>query len=258
MDFVIIAAAALGSSLLTFFSGFGLGTLLTPVFMLFFPIEIAIAMTGVVHLLNNLFKFSLIGAHVNWKIVLRFGAPAILGAVGGAWLLIRLSSFHEPVFSYDLLGRSFNITPVKLTIAALMCIFGLVELLPALKKFQFSKKWLIPGGILSGFFGGLSGHQGALRTAFLVRLGLSKEVFIATGIAVSLMIDLTRIPMYYKEILRQVSHQNILYMVIATVAAFAGAVAGKTLLKKVTLEFVHIVVGITIILLSLGLGSGLI
>ena len=33
----------------------------------------------------------------------------------------------------------------------------------------------------SGFFGGLSGMQGALRSAFLARAGLSKEAFVASG-----------------------------------------------------------------------------
>jgi acyl-CoA reductase-like NAD-dependent aldehyde dehydrogenase len=42
--------------------------------------------------------------------------------------------------------------------------------------------YLPVGGLLSGFFGGLSGHQGALRSVFLLRAGLTKESFIATGV----------------------------------------------------------------------------
>jgi uncharacterized membrane protein YfcA len=56
MELMILCLAALIASLLTFFSGFGLGTILTPVFAIFFPIEIAIALTGVVHFLNNIFQ----------------------------------------------------------------------------------------------------------------------------------------------------------------------------------------------------------
>ncbi len=41
MEYVIIPLAALTVSCLTLFSGFGLGTLLMPVFALFFPIETA-------------------------------------------------------------------------------------------------------------------------------------------------------------------------------------------------------------------------
>lgn len=46
---------------------------------------------------------------------------------------------------------------------------------------MFPPHWLPLGGLLSGFFGGLSGNQGALRSAFLLKAGLSKEAFIATG-----------------------------------------------------------------------------
>ena len=56
MEIILLCLAAFLASLLTFFSGFGLGTILMPVFALFFPLEMAIALTGVVHLLSNLFK----------------------------------------------------------------------------------------------------------------------------------------------------------------------------------------------------------
>jgi hypothetical protein len=37
MAIVLISVAAFTAAILTFFSGFGLGTLFTPLFMLFFP-----------------------------------------------------------------------------------------------------------------------------------------------------------------------------------------------------------------------------
>jgi uncharacterized membrane protein YfcA len=155
-------------------------------------------------------------------------------------------------------GREFTITPVKLVIAILMILFGLAEIAPGIKGIQFKKNHLIPGGIISGFFGGLSGHQGALRTAFLIRLGLSKEAFIATGISISLLIDLTRIPLYYNHLAKDFVSIDLKVMLIATGAAFAGALIGRQLLKKITIEFVHLIVGIAIIALALGLGIGLI
>ncbi|HNO61706.1 MAG TPA: hypothetical protein PKH44_13805 [Plasticicumulans sp.] len=69
----VIAAAAFLASLLTLFSGFGLGTILTPVFGLFFPLHVAVALTGVVHLANNLFKLALLGRQAARHLVLRFG-----------------------------------------------------------------------------------------------------------------------------------------------------------------------------------------
>ena len=59
MELALIAFAALVGSTLTLFSGFGLGTMMTPVFALFFPVPLAIAATAVVHLASNLFKLGL-------------------------------------------------------------------------------------------------------------------------------------------------------------------------------------------------------
>ena len=84
MDYIIICLAALIGSALTLFSGFGLGTILVPVFAIFFPIEIAIALTAIVHFLNNLFKLALLGKKANKNVVLRFGVPSIVAAFAGA------------------------------------------------------------------------------------------------------------------------------------------------------------------------------
>jgi uncharacterized membrane protein YfcA len=70
MEYFIIGAAALITSGLTLFSGFGLGTLLMPVFAIFFPIDLAVGLTAIVHFFNNLFKFALLGKHADKTIVL--------------------------------------------------------------------------------------------------------------------------------------------------------------------------------------------
>ena len=134
MDIVIISFVALLASMLTFFSGFGLGTLLTPVFLLFFPIEIAIALTGVVHLLNNLFKLGLIGSNISWPAFIRFGLPAIIGAFFGAKALFMLSGYNYQIV-YELMGWQLETNVVKLVIALLLLFFALAELLPFLIRF---------------------------------------------------------------------------------------------------------------------------
>ena len=52
------------------------------------------------------------------------------------------------------------------------------------------------GGFGSGFMGGLSGHQGALRAMFLSRRLTNKMSFAATASVLALCVDLTRIPIY--------------------------------------------------------------
>lgn len=76
MELLSIAVVALLASGLTLFSGFGLGTILTPVFALFFPVTLAVAATAVVHFANNLFKLALLARAADWAVVLRFGVPA--------------------------------------------------------------------------------------------------------------------------------------------------------------------------------------
>ncbi|MFI5141426.1 MAG: TSUP family transporter, partial [Bacteroidia bacterium] len=92
MQILIISLVALIASLLTFFSGFGLGTILTPVLVIFFPVDVAIALTGIAHLLNNFFKIILVGKQINWQVGIKFGAMAVIGAFIGAELLLRLTN----------------------------------------------------------------------------------------------------------------------------------------------------------------------
>lgn len=257
METLIICAAALGASFLTFFSGFGLGTVLTPVFALFFPVDLAVAMTATVHLLNDIFKLILVGRHANKKVAIRFGVPAIVSSFIGAWLLVRISDL-PPVASYSIAGHTFEILPVKAVIGLLLIIFALWEIVPGFSKWQVSPKFLPLGGLLSGFFGGLSGNQGALRSAFLSRSGLTKEAFVATGSVIACFIDVTRLSVYAKHFSSGRLSENGYILVAATLSAFTGAYLGSRLLKKVTMDTVHCVVAVALILVGLGLGLGII
>lgn len=248
---------AFAAAILTFFSGFGLGTILTPVFMIFFPVDLAIALTGVVHFFNNIFKIILVGKNANKEVVLRFGIPAVLAAFVGAWLLINIPD-AKPLFEYHLFGKQFSVYPVKFIISIILIIFAVLDLLPKFKDLQFSKNKLPIGGILSGFFGGLSGNQGALRTAFLIKAGLSKEAFIGTAVVVSTFVDFTRLGVYATRFSNANLLDNINLVLIATLSAICGAFIGNKLLKKITLRSLQIIVAIMLILLSLALAFGFI
>lgn len=257
MEILIISLAAFLVAILTFFSGFGLGTILAPVFMFFFPVEVAIGLTGVVHLFNNLFKLLLVGRHADKGVVLRFGIPAVLFAVLGSWLLLQITDL-KPLFSYWAVGITFNIYPVKLTIAILLMFFAFIELIPYFSRLQFSKKHLAVGGAISGFFGGLSGVQGALRSAFLIKAGLSKEAFIATAVVVSTFVDITRLGIYALNFTGAGLSQNLVLVVAATLSGILGAYVGNRLLKKVTLKSVQQTVAVMLIIIAMALGAGFI
>ncbi|MFQ5603278.1 MAG: TSUP family transporter [bacterium] len=255
MQYFIIAVAALVTSGLTLFSGFGLGTLLLPVFAVFFPVETAIVITAIVHLLNNIFKFILLGKFSDWGVVIRFGMPAILAAFLGAKILLWFAEL-APLAHYTLGGHVFLITPIKVVIAVLMTIFALLEILPQLDHLTLDKKYLPAGGVLSGFFGGLSGHQGALRSAFLLKCGLTKETFIATGVAISCIVDITRIFVYSSRFAVEFSQKNTYLLITAIAAAFTGVFIGSRLIKKITMRTVRLLVSILLFGIALALGSG--
>lgn len=255
MEIFVIAITSFFTAMLTFFSGFGLGTILMPVFAIFFPVDLAIALTGIVHFFNNLFKLGLVGKKADRFALLRFGLPAVAASLVGAWLLLNISAL-PPLFEYTLFDQVFQITPVKFAIAVLLIIFSLMDISPVFQHLKIEKKHLPFGGLLSGFFGGLSGHQGALRSAFLIKSGLSKEQFIATAVVISCFVDFTRISVYATKFFDAGLENHGFIVMTATLSAIAGAFTGRKLLKKVTLGFVQKFVAVCLILIALGLGAG--
>lgn len=260
MELILIGAIALLTSGLTLFSGFGLGTLLMPVFALFFPVPLAIAATAVVHFANNLFKFGLLAKQADWRVVVRFSVPAAIAAMVGASLLTLFDKM-PPLARYTLNESNFEITVVKAVIGILIVAFSLLELWPRFQALAFPSRWLPLGGMLSGFFGGLSGNQGALRAPFLIKAGLSKEAFVATGVVSAIIVDASRLIVYGTGIAANYlaqSQQLIAPVVVGALCAFIGSFAGRQVLRKVTLRAVQMIVALAMLLIGIGLVSGLI
>lgn len=256
MIFVVLIVAAFVASGLTFFSGFGLNTLLMPVFAIFFPVDTAIALTAIVHILNNLFKLGLVGKHTQWRIVGIFGFPAMIMAFLGAYLLHQLGTTQD-LYVYTLQERNHYVTITKIIIAVLMLVFAAMEGISSLKDKTLPTKYLPLGGILSGFFGGLSGHQGALRSMFLIRLQLPKEAYIATGVMTACMIDVTRLAVYTPSFVQMNLKSYLPLLICAILGAFAGAWVGNRYLKKITYQTIQKIVSVMLVVLALLLGSGI-
>jgi hypothetical protein len=262
MIYAVICTSAVLVSGLTLYSGFGLGTLLMPVFALFFPVEMAVAATAVVHGANNIFKVLVVGKNADRDLVLRFGIPAIIAAFAGAGALGYVSGFGE-LIRYSIGSKIAVITPIKLVMAALMFVFALFELLPSLQNLRFDRKYLFLGGLLSGFFGGLSGHQGALRSAFLVKTGVSTQAFVGTNAVIGFMVDMARIVVYAGVFVFAASASPIQpdqwpLILSGIVAAFAGVMIGKRWMHKVTMKTVQWVTGLLLLGIACALGAGVI
>jgi len=258
MELLVVAAVAFLASLLTFVSGFGLGTLLMPAMALFMPIEAAVALTAVVHLLVNLLKVALVGREASRQVLMRFGIAALFGAVSGGWVLTRLGDeVSGDAMPYTLGGHTFAPTPLALCIGLIMLTFAIAELTPAFANWRPSPRWQGIGGLVSGFLGGLSGHQGAIRSAFLSGMGeqLTAVSFAATGAVIACVVDIARLAMYHAN-WASWSNGRLPVLAAGTAAALIGTWLGSRLIRKVTLPFVQRLVSALLFLLGLGLVTG--
>jgi len=256
MEYFIVALIVLFGAALTFFSGFGLGTLMLPVFSVFFPVEVAVGATAIVHLANNLFKFGMVYKFVHIPTLIIFGIPAGIFAVTGAFALISLSEL-QPFHYYFIGDHLIRLTYVKAVVGILMVFFALFELIPKLRDMKLDGQWIPFGGILSGFFGGLSGHQGAFRAAFLSKAGLSKQEFIGTSNAIALLIDLIRLVIYTEAFNFTMISEKWDILSVGIVCAFIGTYFGKYFLHKVTMKTIRTIVGISLLILGIVIGIGI-
>ncbi|MFO8058683.1 MAG: sulfite exporter TauE/SafE family protein [bacterium] len=262
MDYALIIIVAFGVAALTFFSGFGLGSLLMPFFAVFFDVRLAIAATAVVHLFNNIVKSGLMFRHADFKVFVRFALPAAVTAFVGAGLLSYIPE-DEYLLAYELMGRECRLTPVGLVIAVLIAAFAVVEIHPRFEKLSFPSRYIPLGGSVSGFLGGLSGHQGALRSAFLIRTGLQKEAFIGTAALSAAIVDVSRLLVYgttfFGKHFRTIGTGSEAGLIIAgCLAAFTGTLIGRRLLDKVTMKSVQWIVGVLLFLLAAAIGAGVV
>ncbi|MCO7226879.1 sulfite exporter TauE/SafE family protein [Pleionea sp. CnH1-48] len=261
LSFVMVGCAALLTAILTMFSGFGLGTLLMPVFALFFPLPVAVASTALVHGANNLFKVSLMHRDADKAVVLRFGLTAVAAAWCGAWILSQLAHWTLDI-RWQWFAVDFVTTPLNITLGLLILAFTAIDHWPTLKKKQLAPRWLPVGGIISGFFGGLSGHQGAFRSMFLLSYGLTPKTFVATQAVLATMVDTTRLLVYGTLLLTVDATDSIgaidwPHILVATVCAFIGTLTARKYLEKIKIAFVRRLTTFMLVLVAVGLILGI-
>ncbi len=262
MSEVLLALTAFVAALLSLFSGFGLGTILLPAFAFFLPLDLAVASTAVVHGANSLFKTILLRKDIDSAIILRFGIPAIVAAAVGASVL-GILAVQDPLYTWHPWNRAAVVTPLRLVMAVLIFSFALLEFIPSRSIGRIPPRYLPLGGAVSGFFGGLSGHQGALRAAFLSPLGLQPASFAATQALLGLLVDLSRLVVYGMTIVASSATLDGAglpgtLVIVAVAAAFTGSLLGKRLLPTMTVSSVRKITGILLILVSLALGLGIV
>jgi uncharacterized membrane protein YfcA len=201
-----------------------------------------------------------VGRKASWPVVARFALPGAAAALVGAALLgvfARLS----PLWSYQLGTHRHEIALIGLVIGSLITSFAILDLLPRFRLLSFNRRYLPLGGMISGFFGGLSGLQGALRSAFLIKAGLDTESFIGTSTVSAIIVDAARLLVYglgfYAGSLALIAPGMKGLILAATLAAFVGSFVGTRLIKKITLHTIQIIVGVMLIVVGAGIATGL-
>jgi len=231
-ELVIIAAASLAGAIAAV-SGFGIGSILTPLFASFLGMKLAVAVVSVPHFLGTALRFALVRQHLDKKVLLTFGITSAIGGLAGALLHTWLRSV---VLSYLLGGL--------LVFAGLMGVTRMSERM----RFGRTAGWI--AGALSGIFGGLVGNQGGIRSAALLGFNVSKESFVATATAIALLVDVFRMPVYAVTQFRAIAWAWPA-MLLATLGVVLGTLAGKPLLKQIPEQSYRTIV--SLIILALGI-----
>ena len=184
MELIYLALITLFSSVFSTVSGFGIGTILTPILILFIPFTQALLFIGVLHWFNSVSRTLYFKKNINWKLAFYFGIPAIITSGLGAYLV------------FDAPNKILNITFGLFFILYSIFIFSFTKF-----KLKPSKSIILTGGILTGFSAGFFGKQGMIRSAFLTSFDLPSKVFVGTSGIISLFADTSRIITYlYRDI----------------------------------------------------------
>ena len=231
----LIAVAAILAGAIASVAGFGIGSILTPLFAIHFGTKLAVAAVSIPHLIATALRFVRIGEHVDKRVFVSFGITSAAGGLLGALLHARFSS---TALSY-VLGA-------LLVFAGMMGVTGLSRRM----RFEGVAAWI--AGALSGAFGGLVGNQGGIRSAAMLGMRVSKESFVATATAIALVVDLARMPVY-----AVVQGKEVMgiwpVLLLAIIGVVLGTLAGERVLRKIPEPLFRRIVSLIILTLGVAL-----
>jgi uncharacterized membrane protein YfcA len=238
---VTLVAASVLAGAVAAVSGFGIGSLLTPVLMLSLgmPAASAVAVLAVPHALATAIRLVRLRHDVHGPTFREFGLASAVGGLAGAALQSQLAS---PVLT--------------IVLSALLVLAGTTELLRRRVPLPQTSRWRLAGGLLSGLFGGLVGNQGGIRSAALLGFQLRPRQLVATATASALLVDAARVPVYFLtagEAIRDSVHLLLVVAAGVTVGTFVGVPILGRIPESTYRRLVGallVVLGITLFLLS--------
>jgi len=231
-DWLIVLAAVVAGAIAAV-SGFGIGSILTPLLANFVGMKLAVAVVSVPHFLGTALRLALARAHIDRKVLVTFGITSALGGLLGALLHVWLRSV---VLGYVL--------------GALLVFAGAMGITRLAERIRFGRTAGWVAGALSGIFGGLVGNQGGIRSAALLGFEVSKESFVATATAIALLVDIFRMPVYAVTQYRSLI-STWPAMLPATIGVVIGTLAGKPLLRRIPEQWYRTTVSAVILALGI-------
>lgn len=211
----LVAVAAVVAGAIASVAGFGIGSILTPVFNSRVDMRLAVAAVSIPHFVATAVRFWRMRRDTDWSVLKTFGVMSAAGGLTGA-----------------LLQRSTTSPVLTIVFACLLMFVGVAGLTGLSDRLRFGRiaGWI--AGAASGLLGGLVGNQGGVRSAALLGYDLSPAAFVATATAVGLIVDAARMPVYVVNDGRRLVEMAPT-IGLATLAAVAGTVAGERILTRI-------------------------
>lgn len=226
--FLVSALAAAVAAL----SGFGIGSILTPLLATQVDIKLAVAAISIPHVVATTLRFIMLRKHLNKEVFVKFGTFSALGGLLGA---IFNAKANDPILIY--------------IFSALLVYVGLSDLTGWSQKLQISKTWSPIAGVLSGALGGLVGNQGGIRSAALLSFDLPKSEFVSTATAIGVVVDLARMPVYFATAWHDLLRIWPL-ITIAVAGCILGTLIGKKLLSVFSEKVFRLIVSCSLVALG--------
>ena len=228
---IVITLSAIFSAAMAAVTGFGIGSIMTPLLSLQMELKLAVALVSLPHFVATAERFWRLRKDLDRTVLINFGITSAAGGLLGAFLNTQFTS------------------PLLTVVFACLLIFaGLTGVTGIAEKMRFGKTFAWVAGFLSGAFGGLVGNQGGIRAAAMLTFGLSPEAFVATSTAIGLVVDLARMPIYLATEWEAIaSHWKTI--AISVVGVSLGTYLGVSILSKIPKhQFKKVVSGIILML----------
>jgi len=212
---LLMAAASILAGAIASVAGFGIGSVLTPVFALRVDMPLAVAAVSIPHIAATALRLWLMRGHIDGRIVRTFGIMSAAGGLIGA-----------------LLQQVVQQRGLVVVFGGLLMFAGFSGLTGLSERMRFGRTTAWIAGLLSGVFGGLVGNQGGIRSAALLSFDVPPTRFVASATAAALMVDLARLPVYIVTEADRLSGIGPL-IAIAVIGAIAGTIGGERVLRRI-------------------------